>query len=135
VGVSTAVRSGRRKFTGDRNSTRAAINQIYVDELNEDLDGMEKALTDLGVKVLRPLELPEQTGEVTTLDWSASVVPLLKVRDNTIVLGDEILETAPMVRSRHFETGSSISRPGSCSLSSWTTCRRAPAGRPCPGQS
>jgi glycine amidinotransferase len=88
----------------ERNRTRAAISQLYIDELNEDLDGMEKALTDLGVKVLRPLELSEQTGEVTTLDWSASVVPPLNIRDNTVILGDEILETAPMIRSRYFET-------------------------------
>ncbi len=85
-------------------SVRTSINQRYVDELNEDLDGMEKALTDLGVKVLRPLDLSTETGEVTTLDWSASVVPPLNVRDNTVILGDEILETAPMVRSRYFET-------------------------------
>jgi glycine amidinotransferase len=89
---------------GPRLTGRAAINQIFVDELNEDLEGMEKALIDLGVKVLRPLDLCEQTGDVTTLDWRASVVPPLNIRDNTIILGDEILETAPMVRSRYFET-------------------------------
>jgi len=92
----------------DRNSgapgVRASINQRYVDELNEDLEGMEKAFVDLGVKVHRPMELSAETGEVTTLDWSASVVPALNVRDNSIVFGDEILETAPMVRSRYFET-------------------------------
>jgi glycine amidinotransferase len=93
-----------REPTGAPSSTRAAINQIYVDELNEDLDGMEKALTGFGVKVLRPLDLAEQTCDVTTLDWSAAVVPPLNIRDNTIILGDEILETAPMVRSRYFET-------------------------------
>lgn len=84
--------------------TRTAINQRYVDELNEDLAGMEKTLTDLGVRVLRPMELSAETGDVATPAWSASVVPPLNVRDNTIILGDEILETAPMVRSRYFET-------------------------------
>lgn len=91
--------------TGEKpRSRRTSISERYVDELNEDLEGMEKALTDLGVKVLRPMDLSTETGDVTTLDWSASVVPPLNVRDNSLVLGDEILETAPMVRSRYFET-------------------------------
>ncbi|PPF44852.1 glycine amidinotransferase [Pseudoclavibacter sp. AY1F1] len=89
---------------GGRLNARTSINQKYVDELNEDLQGMEDALVGLGVKVLRPMDLSAETADVQTLDWSASVVPPLNVRDNTIVLGNEILETAPMVRSRYFET-------------------------------
>jgi glycine amidinotransferase len=42
--------------------------------------------------------------EVRTPGWSASVVPPLNVRDNTLILGDEIIETPPMIRSRYFET-------------------------------
>jgi glycine amidinotransferase len=90
--------------TSDGGSVRSSINQRYVDELNEDLAGMEKTLTDLGVRVLRPMELSAETRDVATPAWTASVVPPLNVRDNSIILGDEILETAPMVRSRYFET-------------------------------
>jgi glycine amidinotransferase len=32
------------------------------------------------------------------------VVPPLNVRDNTLIVGDEIIETAPQIRSRYFET-------------------------------
>lgn len=83
---------------------QSQIKQRYVDELNEDIEGIVKALESLSVKVLRPMSLDASTAEVTTPAWSASVVPPLNVRDNTLVLGDEIIETPPMIRSRYFET-------------------------------
>lgn len=83
---------------------RSSIKQRYVDELNEDLEGIVKALENLSVQVHRPMDLDPGTAEVRTLAWSAGVVPALNVRDNTLILGDEIIETAPMIRSRYFET-------------------------------
>ncbi len=83
---------------------RLPVARRYVDELNEDLEGLADTLRGLGVTVHRPRALPAETAEVTTPAWSASVVPPLNVRDNTLVLGDEIIETPPMIRSRYFET-------------------------------
>ncbi|MER5889490.1 glycine amidinotransferase [Streptomyces sp. NPDC001941] len=83
---------------------RVPIKQRYVDELVEDLDGIAAALAGLGVTVHRPLDLDAATSEVRTPAWSASVVPPLNIRDNTLILGDEIIETPPMIRSRYFET-------------------------------
>ncbi len=83
---------------------RAPIKQRYVDELIEDVDGIAKALESLSVRVLRPMDVDASTVEVTTPAWSASVVPPLNIRDNTLIVGDEIIETPPMVRSRYFET-------------------------------
>ena len=83
---------------------KAPIKQRYVDELNEDVEGIAKTLESLSVVVHRPLDLDVSTVEVRTPAWSAAVVPPLNVRDNTLVLGDEIIETPPMVRSRYFET-------------------------------
>ncbi|MEV3930491.1 MULTISPECIES: glycine amidinotransferase [unclassified Streptomyces] len=83
---------------------RLPVARRYVDELNEDLEGLAGTLRDLGVTVHRPRTLPAGTAEVTTPAWSASVVPPLNIRDNTLVLGDEIIETPPMIRSRYFET-------------------------------
>ncbi|NXY96122.1 glycine amidinotransferase [Streptomyces sp. BR123] len=83
---------------------RVPIKQRYVDELVEDLEGIAGALTDLGVTVHRPMDLDAGTSEVRTPAWSASVVPPLNIRDNTLILGDEIIETPPMIRSRYFET-------------------------------
>ncbi len=84
--------------------TRSTIKQRYVEELNEDVEGIVKTLESLAVRVHRPLPLDEATTEVRTPAWSAAVVPPLNVRDNTIILGDEIIETPPMIRSRYFET-------------------------------
>ncbi|MFI0983624.1 glycine amidinotransferase [Streptomyces sp. NPDC021093] len=80
------------------------IKQKYVEELAEDLAGIVDALTTLGVTVHRPMDLDANTVEVRTPAWSASVVPPLNVRDNTLIVGDEIIETSPMIRSRYFET-------------------------------
>jgi glycine amidinotransferase len=82
----------------------AAIKQRYVEELIEDLEGIADVLRSLSVTVYRPLDLDESPVEVRTLAWSAGVVPPLNIRDNTIILGDEIIETPPMIRSRYFET-------------------------------
>ncbi|MFD6950249.1 glycine amidinotransferase [Nocardiopsis sp. TSRI0078] len=87
-----------------RRSTRSPIKQRYVEELNEDLDGLAKTLESLSVSVRRPIDLDPSTTEVRTPAWSAAVVPPLNIRDNTLILGDEIIETPPMVRSRYFET-------------------------------
>ncbi|MFF3917322.1 glycine amidinotransferase [Streptomyces sp. NPDC001852] len=93
--TSTAGRSG---------ADRQPIKQRYVDELNEDLELLAKTLEGLGVTVHRPMPLDAATAQVRTPAWEASVVPPLNVRDNTLILGDEIIETPPMIRSRYFET-------------------------------
>ena len=83
---------------------RIPVKQRYVEELTEDLDGIVKVLESLSVTVHRPLPVDSATTEVGTPAWTASVVPPLNVRDNTLVVGDEIIETPPMIRSRYFET-------------------------------
>ncbi|WP_329200195.1 MULTISPECIES: glycine amidinotransferase [unclassified Streptomyces] len=83
---------------------RVPIKERYVAELNEDLEELAGVLRSLSVNVLRPSDLEAQTNEVRTPAWSASVVPPLNVRDNTLIVGDEIIETPPMIRSRYFET-------------------------------
>lgn len=83
---------------------RVAIKQRYVDELAEDVEGIAATLAALSVTVHRPIPVDPATAEVRTPAWSASVVPPLNVRDNTLIAGDEIIETPPMIRSRYFET-------------------------------
>ena len=83
---------------------RSPIKDRYLDELNEDIQGFVDALESMSVKVHRPLEIDRSLAEVRTPAWSASVVPPLNLRDNTLIVGNEIIETPPMVRSRYFET-------------------------------
>jgi glycine amidinotransferase len=85
-------------------SAQVPIKQRYVAELSEDLEGIVQTLESLGVTVHRPADLDVATTQVRTPTWSASVVPPLNLRDNTLIAGDEIIETPPMIRSRYFET-------------------------------
>ncbi|MGC0375072.1 glycine amidinotransferase [Streptomyces sp. SAI-229] len=96
--------SSRKDRAGGAGEGRTPIKQRYVDELNEDLEGIAEALASLSVTVHRPVNMAAATTEVRTPAWSASVVPPLNVRDNTLIAGDEIIETPPMIRSRYFET-------------------------------
>lgn len=96
--ISAAGKSSARKVE------QLPIKQRYVEELNEDIEGIVNTLASLSVKVHRPMDLHQDTTGVTTPAWSASVVPPLNVRDIALIVGDEIIETAPMIRSRYFET-------------------------------
>lgn len=89
---------------GGTRTARLPVKKRYVSELEEDLGALVETLEALGVRVHRPIELASDAGEVSTPAWSASITPPLNVRDNTLILGDEIIETAPMIRSRYFET-------------------------------
>ncbi|CUU60917.1 glycine amidinotransferase [Parafrankia irregularis] len=79
-----------------------AIPEQLVDELNEDIAGLVDALTGCGVSVLRPAT-PGKNVDICSPLWNARATPPLNVRDQTIVLGNTIVETAPHVRSRIFE--------------------------------
>ncbi|WP_024799701.1 inosamine-phosphate amidinotransferase [Nocardia sp. BMG51109] len=79
-----------------------AIPSRLVDELAEDVDGFVQALGDLGVRVLRPQPVTDRA-TICSPWWNAVETPPLNVRDQTIVLGDTIVETAPHIRGRVFE--------------------------------
>ena len=72
------------------------------DECVEDLDAFVDVLTERGITVRRP-QMLETVPEVRTPNWSAPAGHALMSRDLFLVLGDEIIETAPMVRARYFE--------------------------------
>jgi glycine amidinotransferase len=78
------------------------IPSRLVDELNEDIAGLAKALTDCGVNVLRPAA-PGKAVDIRSPHWNARATPPLNVRDQTIILGNTIVETPPQVRARLFE--------------------------------
>lgn len=86
---------------GDRNW---AIKQRYADELHEDVEGLAETLRSLGVTVRRPMTLAKNAPVISGFGWDAPPVPALNIRDNTLILGDEIIETPPAIRSRYLET-------------------------------
>jgi glycine amidinotransferase len=79
-----------------------AIPARVREELSEDLEGLVAALESFGVIVLRPTTLRDATPIASPL-WRSRTTPALNIRDQTIVLGDTIVETAPHVRARYFE--------------------------------
>ncbi|MEU6575130.1 glycine amidinotransferase [Streptomyces sp. NPDC046805] len=82
---------------------RLALKERLLKELIEDVEGVADQLEALSVKVHRPLEPAADLTQVTTPAWDAAVVPPLNVRDNTLIMGDEIIETPPTLRDRYFE--------------------------------
>ncbi|MER7580093.1 glycine amidinotransferase [Kitasatospora sp. NPDC097691] len=82
---------------------RLALKERFLQELIEDVEGVVEQLEALGVTVHRPLEPAADLTKVTTPAWDAAVVPPLNLRDNTLVMGDEIIETPPTLRARYFE--------------------------------
>ena len=90
-----------QKSTPDRNWV---IKQRYVEELNEDVEALAATLSELGVLVHRPIELPNNAEPISGFGWEAPPVPALNIRDNTLIVGNEIVETPPAIRSRYLET-------------------------------
>ncbi|MGW3787623.1 glycine amidinotransferase [Micromonospora chokoriensis] len=80
------------------------ISRRYTAELHEDVEGLAATLAGLGVTVHRPLPLPPDSEPIAGLGWQAAPTPALNIRDNTLILGDEIIETPPAIRSRYLET-------------------------------
>ncbi|MBV9026635.1 MAG: glycine amidinotransferase [Streptomycetaceae bacterium] len=81
-----------------------AVKQRYAEELHEDVENLAATLAELGVTVHRPLPLPPDAPPIAGLGWQAAPTPALNIRDNTLILGDEIIETPPAIRSRYLET-------------------------------
>lgn len=101
------VDSSFRLFYYDNVRPPSDLSQVTIptkllDELLEDLEEFANAITDAGVRVLRPTRLSGRT-DITTPLWSAPETAALNVRDQTIILGDTIVETAPHQRARYFE--------------------------------
>lgn len=94
----------RKSTSRSPNERSWKIKQRYAEELHEDVEGLAAVLASLGVKVHRPIELPLGGDAIRGFGWEALPVPALNIRDNTLILGDEIIETPPAIRSRYLET-------------------------------
>jgi glycine amidinotransferase len=77
-------------------------NRLH-DELLEDLEGFISILHEAGVTVRRP-EILTEAKAIATPDWSSVMGHAMMPRDLFIVIGNEIIETAPIVRARYFES-------------------------------
>lgn len=78
------------------------INEKYINERQEDLDNLADILVGLGIKVYRPKVL-DKISIIKNGEWSSYTHLCDNPRDQFLILGDTILETAPYIRSRYFE--------------------------------
>ncbi len=72
------------------------------EERTEDLDGIARMLESFDVVVKRPRAMTE-IKEFRTPDWVNVTSPCGNVRDQFLIIGDEIIETPPVMRGRLFE--------------------------------
>jgi glycine amidinotransferase len=104
TGYGTELAYPRLTAAGSATVESWKIKQRYTEELHEDVENLAATIASLGVTVHRPLPLPAGAASIAGPGWQATPSPALNVRDNTLVLGDEIIETPPAVRSRYLET-------------------------------
>lgn len=81
---------------------KGEIKKQYIDEHEEDLTEMVRILEEEDVTVKRPKQL-DKTHRFKTPYWESGCVPALNIRDQAIIIDDEIIETPPQIRSRFFE--------------------------------
>lgn len=78
------------------------INQKYIEEREEDIANLAAVLEAHGVKVRRPLVL-DTVREFETPYWKALTKACDNPRDQVMVVGDMLIETACCVRNRYYE--------------------------------
>lgn len=81
---------------------KITIKKQYIDELNEDISGLVNTLIAENITVHRP-KLPTTIEKYTIGGVEVTGMPPLNVRDQTIIIDDTLVETAPCQRSRYFE--------------------------------
>ncbi|MBP2471922.1 glycine amidinotransferase [Crossiella equi] len=87
--------------SGDMKKVKPS-NQMK-EECLEDIEELTGILHDFDVVVRRP-ELSEQVPVIQSPYWRAPMGHALMSRDIFLVIGDEIIETSPMMRARYFES-------------------------------
>lgn len=80
---------------------KKALPDWYVNEVNEDLEGLCKILTQFGVKIHRPAAGSDKL--FCTPDWCASGKDVYNARDLHIVVGNMLIESPSPTRCRYFE--------------------------------
>jgi len=82
---------------------RGTFPQKIIEETEEDLKGFVATLEGLGITVKRPETWPHET-KFSTIHWEAQGYYNYCPRDVLLVVGDQIIETPNVIRSRAQET-------------------------------
>ena len=78
---------------------RGPFPNKIIEETEEDLNKFVQVLTDLGVTVRRPQTWPHEAG-FSTIHWESQGYYNYCPRDIMMVIGDQIIETPNVIRSR-----------------------------------
>lgn len=97
------VAADRWAVEGVGSALAETIHPRLREELWEDLLGFVALLEEYDVKVALP-DVPERPAAVRTPDWEVETGHCTMIRDSVLVIGDELIETPPLVRARYFET-------------------------------
>lgn len=82
---------------------RGPFPELIIEETEEDLDAFVAILEGLGITVKRPDTWPHEAS-FSTIDWEAEGYYNYCPRDIMLVIGDQIIETPNVIRSRSQET-------------------------------
>ena len=82
---------------------RGPFPQYVIDETEEDLNEFAATLESCGVKVRRPDTWPHEA-TFSTINWESQGYYNYCPRDVLLVVGDQIIETPNVIRSRSQET-------------------------------
>lgn len=85
------------------NLCKEASPQWFVDEVNEDLNNLQKALEEEGVKVHRP-SVYDINKFYSSPFWTSNSNNVYNVRDLNLVVGNSVIESPSHNISRYFET-------------------------------
>jgi glycine amidinotransferase len=78
------------------------VKKKYIEEMEQDVDKFVQLVKDFGVKVKRPIR-PKKVLSISTPYWKSTTYQPLEIRDQTLIIGSEIIETPPTMRIRYFE--------------------------------
>lgn len=78
------------------------ITSRHIEEHSEDIENFVSILKSLNITVVRP-KVPKNVKTTKTLCWNSTNYPALNVRDLSIIVGNEIIETPVQTRWRQFE--------------------------------
>jgi len=96
-------KSENYRYSGPNWSPQYFINKQHVEEHKEDIDNFAATLKSLDIIVKRP-KVPKKIVKINTPNWESTNHACLNVRDLTIIIGNEIIETPSTCRWRYFET-------------------------------
>ena len=88
-------------YFGNQHYSRE-IKKEYIVEHEEDIEAFVQCLEKESISVLRPSEM-KNIERFQTPYWKSLTVPALNIRDQCLIVKDEIIESSVQVRGRYFE--------------------------------